>query len=40
MFVLIQLLSRTFLILRRIQHDCVINVHRSLCKMTCYSCQI
>jgi hypothetical protein len=29
----VQLLSETFLILRRIQRDIIINVHRSLCKL-------
>jgi hypothetical protein len=29
----LQLLSETFLILRRIQRDIIINVHRSLCKV-------
>jgi hypothetical protein len=34
----LQLLSETFLILRRIQRDIMINVHRSLCTHCC--CQI
>jgi hypothetical protein len=29
----LQLLSETFLILRRIQRDIIINVHRSSCKV-------
>jgi hypothetical protein len=33
-------LSETFLILKRIQRDININVHRSLCKSTLYSCQV
>ena len=34
------ILSETFLILRRIQQDIIINVRKSSCKVGIYSCQI
>jgi hypothetical protein len=36
----LQLLSEIFFILRRIQRDTIINVHRSLRKLPHYSCQV